>query len=146
MNLFEFDFDPRYQPFLRMLGVTPLTAGVEISEGRLLVRFGPWRVDTAVDNVTEVALSGGFKWYRALGPRLSLADRGLTFGTAVDRAAHIRFERPIKGFDPFGLFRHPALTVTVARPRQLAEALLLSSRDEMVKRSPARGEHERASR
>ena len=45
--------------------------------------FGPWVCRTAPSNVRAVSLTGPYRWYRAIGPRLSLADHGLTFGTTT---------------------------------------------------------------
>ena len=51
---------------------------------------------------------------KTIGPaHLSLADRGLTFATNRDEGVCIRFHEPVKGIDPLGVLRHPALTVTV---------------------------------
>ena len=52
---------------------------------------------------------------KTAGPaHLSLADRGLTFATNGDRGVCLIMREPVSGIDPFGLLRHPNLTVTVA--------------------------------
>lgn len=82
------------------------------------VRFGPFRMRTPWTNIVGVQASGPLRWYRAIGPRLSLADRGATFGTATDGGVCIRFQRPVAAL--FGPLRiHPGLTVTVADPAAL---------------------------
>ena len=58
-----------------------------------------------------------------LGARLSLADRGLTFGTVATRGVCIQFREPVRGIEPTGLLRHPNLTVTVAEPDLLVTRL-----------------------
>lgn len=98
-------------------------ARVRIGGGMLDVRFGPWRVRTPMVNVRRAEVTGPFRFWTALGPRLSLVDRGLTFGTSTAAGVCIRFDRPVPGLDPFGRLRHPALTVTVADPAGLARAL-----------------------
>ncbi|HVL83279.1 MAG TPA: hypothetical protein VM367_03160 [Pseudonocardia sp.] len=96
---------------------------VRVHGGMLDVRFGPWRVSTPVDNVAGVEVAGPYAWWKALGARLSLVDRGLTFGTSPAAGVCIRFHRPVRGLDPFGLLRHPGLTVTVDDPAELVRAL-----------------------
>ncbi len=60
---------------------------------------------------------------KSVGVRLSMVDRGITFGTNGDRGVCIRFHRPVPAADPFGLLRHPATTVTVADPEGLVAAV-----------------------
>ena len=85
--------------------------------------FGPWRLRTTRTNIREATLSGPFRWYRAIGVRLSLSDRGRTFGTNVDRGVCTTFWRPVPALLPLGVVRHRALTVTVVEPERLAAVL-----------------------
>jgi hypothetical protein len=78
-------FDPRFRIPLAALGVTPATAHVTVTADRLVACFGPWTCRTAPANVRTVDVTGPYHWYRAIGPRLSLADHGLTFGTTPAR-------------------------------------------------------------
>jgi hypothetical protein len=118
-----FDFDVRFYPFLSVLGVGPSTAGVVICSGVLHVRFGPWVVETPLANVAEADTTGPYNLWKTLGTRVSLADRGLTFATNTRSGLCVRFHEPVRGADPFGLLRHPGLTMTVADPTALAERL-----------------------
>ncbi len=120
---FEFAFDPRFRLPLAALGITPSTAHFTIGPDRLLACFGPWVVRTAPSNVRAVCITGPYRSYRAIGARLSMADRGLTFGSSVGPGVCMLFRDPVRGFDPLGLLRHPGLTVTVARPEALAAAV-----------------------
>ncbi|MGC7095280.1 hypothetical protein ACPZ19_11485 [Amycolatopsis lurida] len=122
----EFFFDPRWQPVLQAVGVRPSTAGVRVRRNELSVRFGPWRVHTPIANIRDVRLTGPFNPIKAIGPRLSLTDRGLTFGTNTAIGVHVRFHQPVRGVDPWGLVKHPALTLTCAEP-QILKKLLSSS-------------------
>ncbi len=124
---FEFDFDPRYRRLLSVLGITPRTAHVTLGDGRLSARFGRWAVETPLDNLSGAELTGPYKAYKVIGPHLSLADRGLTFGTNTTRGACITFRRPVRGMDPIGLLRHPGLTVTVREPERLVQAVVGSA-------------------
>ncbi len=121
---FRFDFDPRLAPFSFAVGVTPLTSGVEVADGELRARFGPWFLRTPVDNVEAAEVTGPYSLAKVVGPpRLSLSDRGLTFATNTRRGVCIRFKQPVTGALPFGVLKHPALTVTVDDPAALADAL-----------------------
>jgi hypothetical protein len=113
---FEMAFDPRFRLPLAALGVTPATAHVTVTAGHLIACFGPWTCRTTPANVRAVAVTGPYRWYRAIGPRLSLAGHGLTFGTSTARGACLQLREPVPGIDPLGVIRHPDLTLTVADP------------------------------
>ncbi|MGW5720923.1 hypothetical protein ACWEVP_32445 [Amycolatopsis sp. NPDC003865] len=98
-------------------------SGLELDADGLRVRFGPWSVTTPLANIAGAEASGPFTPLRALGVRLSLADRGLTFGTTTEGGVCLRFREPVRGIDPWGLIRHPGLTVTVCEPDLVAEAI-----------------------
>jgi hypothetical protein len=118
---FPFRFEPRFGRLLRLLGITRDTAGVTVGPDRLVARFGRWRVDTPLGNVASAELTGPYRpWMKVIGPHLSLADRGLTFGTNTDAGVCLRFHRPVAGLDPLGVIRHPGLTLTIEDPAGLA--------------------------
>jgi hypothetical protein len=120
---FPLAFDPRFRVPLAAVGVTPATAHVTLGPDRLVACFGPWSCRTTPANVREVTITGPYRWYRAIGPRLSLADRGLTFGATTARGVCLLFREPVRGLDPLGLLRHPGLTLTVADPPRFAAAV-----------------------
>lgn len=126
--------EPRYFPFAErrpfsaafsLLGVRAPGSGVRIDDdlGLLVVRFGPWRLRTALENIDGVEVGGPYPMLEVLGVRVSAEDRGLTFGTGTVAGVCIRFHRPVAGVEPTGLLRHPSLTVTVAQPERLAADL-----------------------
>jgi hypothetical protein len=119
-----FSFDPRFVVPAAAFGVTPVTTSVTVDADRVVVRFGPWRMAVDRDNIAGVEVSGPYQLWKVLGPpRLSLADRGITFATNADRGVCLRLHRPVSGIEPTGTFRHPGLTVTVADPPALAALL-----------------------
>lgn len=121
---FAFRFTPSYRRLSRLVGVTPRTARVEVSDEGLDARFGPWRVRTPLSNISSVEVTGPYAFVKTAGPaRLAVTDRGLTFATNGDRGVLVKFGEPVRGLDPFGLLRHPELTVTVAEVDALAELL-----------------------
>jgi hypothetical protein len=117
---FEMAFDPRFRLALAALGVTPATAHVTVTADRLVACFGPWTCRTTPANVRAVDVTGPYRWYRAIGPRLSLTDHGLTFGTTPARGVCLQLREPVPGIDPLGVLRHPGLTLTVAGPDRFA--------------------------
>lgn len=121
---FTFAFDTPLALAALPFGVTPFTTRLDIADGRLHVRFGPWSVTTTLDNVAGAEATGPYTWFKVAGPaHISLKDRGLTFATNTRRGVCIRFKEPVTGIDPGGLVKHPALTVTVDRPDDLVAAL-----------------------
>ncbi|TCB98553.1 hypothetical protein E0H26_09310 [Micromonospora zingiberis] len=126
---FGFRFDPSWRPVLALLGVRPSTAWVLVDANDLAVRFGPWRLRTTRDNVAGVETTGPYRWWRAIGTRVSASDVGITFGTSTAGGLCVRFVRPVPALLPGGWPRHPGLTVTVADPDALARALTVPPRD-----------------
>jgi len=120
---YDFSFAAVARPMLAALGVRPATAWVAVTHDLLDVRFGPWRVRTPLVNVFSAEPTGPLNAVTVLGPRLSLADLGLTFGSDTRGGVCIRFRRPVRGFEPFGLLHHPGLTVTVTTPGLLVTRL-----------------------
>lgn len=121
---FTFSFERRYRAPARLFGVTPRTTGIEVVGGRLRVRFGPWRVETTLDNIASVSLTGPYAFLKTAGPaHLGITDRGLTFATNSRTGVCLEFGMPVPGIDPLGVIRHPNLTVTPSDPAALAAAL-----------------------
>ena len=121
--VYDFKFDTHWRPLLAAMGVTPRAARVVLLEDRFVARFGPWVVRTPYANVREVCVTGPYRWYTAIGARLSFADRGLTFGTTTSGGVCMLFNEPITGLEPFRVIQHPGLTVTVDDPEGFATAL-----------------------
>ncbi|MCA1834473.1 MAG: hypothetical protein ABR548_00165 [Actinomycetota bacterium] len=111
---YSFAFDDRFRLPLRGLGITESTAYADLGRDHMLVKFGLWTVAMRYDNIDHLQASGPYAWYRTIGARLSLRDRGLTFGTNADAGVCVFFKKPVTGFDPLGFIKHPALTLTLA--------------------------------
>ncbi|MGH3874814.1 MAG: hypothetical protein ACRDSR_25475 [Pseudonocardiaceae bacterium] len=104
--------------------MTYWTAKVCVDDMTLYIRFGPWRVRTPLSNVMSTTRTGPFSLIKTIGPaHLSFADRGMTCATNGEQGLCIRFIKPVRGLDPLGLLRHPAVTVTVADCDSLARVL-----------------------
>lgn len=124
---FPFAYDGSSGRLAKALGFGRGRAFVDVDDTTLVARFGPWVVETARNNVASVEVTGPYQAWRVVGPHVSLADRGLTFGTSTRRGACIRFHEPVRGAEPSGRLRHPGLTVTVERPEALAALLHVSA-------------------
>ena len=121
---FPFCFDLTYRRLARLFGVTPERAWVELSEGELEARYGPWRVRTRRSNIADAEVTGPYAFLKTAGPaRLGITDRGLTFASNGDRGVCITFHSPVPGIERSGRIRHPELTVTVRDVDGLIEAL-----------------------
>jgi hypothetical protein len=120
----DFAIDPRYERVLRLFGVRPGRAWIELDAQRVRVRFGLWRFESQVANIDRVQLTGPYRSaLRAIGPHISLKDRGISFGTNTRLGVCVLFRRPVPGRETLGLVRHPGLTVTPVRPEDFARAL-----------------------
>ena len=118
----------RYHFYRRLLHIwlgavdVPLRDGVTIADGeRFVATFGLLRVDTPLDNIADTHITGPYRWWTAVGPRISFSDDGLTFGTNPDAGLCIHFRNKIKRV--IGFRGHSALTVTVADPQALEARL-----------------------
>jgi len=120
---FPYHYDFRFASMWLSAGVLPWRDGVTITDDdRLVATFGIFRVDTPLHNIADAHVTEGYRWWTAIGPRLSLADDGLTFGTNHRAGTCIHFRDKIHRV--LGFRDHSALTVTVADPAGLASALI----------------------
>jgi hypothetical protein len=121
---FDFRFASAYRRAARPFGITPERAWVEVDDEQLIANYGPWRLRTPRSNITRVAITGPYRFYRTAGPaRLGVTDAGLTFASNGDLGVLITFRKRVAAIDPLGLIRHPELTVTVTDVEGLARAL-----------------------
>ena len=108
---------------LRLIGVRPGAAQVELTaDGRLVATFGRLQVETPIANVCGYRLTGPYRWWKAIGPRGSLADDGFSFGSSTHGGVCICF-RDWVSTRYVGGGRLEALTVTVDDVDGLASAL-----------------------
>ena len=121
-RFFPYEVDGRFLPVWLACGLRRETDGVTLAEdGTFLATFGWFRLLTTLDNVEGAHVTEGYRWWTAVGPRLSMADDGITFGTNSKAGACVHFRDPVRRV--IGLRDHSALTVTVAEPHALVEAL-----------------------
>lgn len=123
-NAFRFRFTRGYRAAARPFGITPERAWVRVSDDRLEARYGPWRAATPLTNIAGVSITGPYQFIKTAGPaHLGVTDRGLTFASNGRQGVELRFHQPIRSGGPYGMLRHPNLTLTVDDPQALATLL-----------------------
>jgi hypothetical protein len=121
-QFFAYRFDMRFAPVWLPFAARPRRDGVTIThDGMFRATFGFLKLETALDNLAGGHITDGYRWYRAIGARLSLVDDGLTFGTNAERGVCVHFRDPVPRV--IGRRPHPALTVTVDDCEGLVEAI-----------------------
>ena len=121
-QFFRYAIDPRYLPVLLPFLLRPSRDGVTLTDDGLFVAtFGLVTIKTPRTNVTGAHITEDYRWWTAVGLRMSLADDGLTFGTNNRRGVCVHFGEKVRS----ALRRsgHSALTVTVADTEGLELAL-----------------------
>lgn len=109
---FPYRFDMRYALLWAPLAARPSRDGVIVDDETFRATFGILRLETPRENILGGHITEGYRWYTAIGARLSLADDGLTFGTNTERGVCVHFREKVPRV--IGFRRHSALTVTVA--------------------------------
>jgi len=119
---FAYAVDKRYLPVLLPFLLRPARDGVTLTdEGSLVATFGLFKIATPLSNVTGAHVTRDYRWWTAVGIRMSAVDDGLTFGTNHDRGVCIHFGEKVSS--PLRRRGHSALTVTVADVEGLTTAL-----------------------
>jgi hypothetical protein len=119
---FGYAVDNRYLPVLLPFLLRPAKDGVTLTdEGSFVATFGLFKVTTQLSNVTGAHVTLHYRWWTAVGVRMSRVDDGLTFGTNRDGGVCIHFAEKVPS--PLRRRGHSALTVTVADLEGLTKAL-----------------------
>lgn len=116
---FRIRVGPRSRPVILLWGARPATAWAEVDDHELRARFGPFRIRTPLDNIVSWRIEGPFVWIKAIGVRMGILKRDLSFAGAAHGGLRVDVREPI----PWGPFRVPALYVGVDDLDGLAEAL-----------------------
>lgn len=120
---FPFRFDWLMAPASAAVGVLPLTTWVDVGD-EVSIRFGPWSMRFGRDAVVSAEVTGPYALPKVIGPpRLSLADRGVTFATTRTAGVCLRLDEARPAIEPLGVLRHPGVTVTVVEPDELVRLL-----------------------
>jgi hypothetical protein len=119
---FKYAVDGRVLPFLVPFGFRRSKDGITITdEGDFRATFGLLALRTQMDNISESHITRGYRWWTAIGARMSFVDDGLTFGTNATAGVCIHFRNKVSS--PLRRKGHSALTVTVEDLQGLVHAL-----------------------
>jgi hypothetical protein len=121
-HTYLYDIDKKFLPVLLPFGLRPKSDGIRLDDdGQLSATFGWLRFQTILSNVDDAHITRGYRWWTAIGPRMSFVDDGLTFGTNNKAGVCIHFREKVAS----ALSRkgHSALTVTVADLEGLTRTL-----------------------
>ncbi len=117
---FAYRLGARSRPLLRLFGVRgPENAWVDLDEETLTARFGWASAETPIANISGWRIEGPWRWITAIGVRMSVRHRDLTFGGSPRGGVRLDFKTPIH----VGPIRPPALYLTVEDLDGLAAAL-----------------------
>ncbi|HEY1443318.1 MAG TPA: hypothetical protein VGF51_00360 [Acidimicrobiales bacterium] len=125
---FGYAVDKRYLPVLIPFLLRPAKDGVTLTdEGSFVATFGLFKITTSRSNITGAHITRHYRWWTAVGVRMSRVDDGLTFGTNHDGGVCIHFGDKVPS--PLRRSGHSALTVTVEDLEGLTTALGRNNRD-----------------
>jgi hypothetical protein len=137
---FSFAFERPLDTCARWFAVVPPRSYVRVDDHGFEAVYGLWRVATVWTNVVGVERTGPYEAWKVAGPaRVSWADRGITMAATTIGGVCLRFRRPVKGIEPFGVLRHPAVTLGVDDVEQFArivEELIANAPSEAVMAQP----------
>jgi hypothetical protein len=115
---FPLRIEPRYRSLLRIFGVRPGNAHVDLGE-QLESRFGWSRIVTPVANISRWSIEGPWLALTAIGVRRGIRDGVISFAGTATGGVRLDFrERPRYFF-----LRPPALYVAVEDLEGFAAAL-----------------------
>ncbi|HXN61839.1 MAG TPA: hypothetical protein VN886_15440 [Acidimicrobiales bacterium] len=119
---FAYAIDKRYLPVVLPFLLRPARDGVTLTEGgSFLATFGLFKITTPRSNISGAHITRNYRWWTAVGVRMSRVDDGLTFGTNHSAGVCIHFVDRVPS--PLRRSGHSALTVTVADLEGLTTAL-----------------------
>ena len=117
---FAYRLAPRSGWVLWLFGVHgPEDASVDLDDERLVARFGWSSATIPLSNIRSWRIEGPWRWITAIGVRMSLRHRDLTFGGSPAGGVRLDFHEPIR----VAFLRPPALYLTVQDLDGLAAAL-----------------------
>ena len=109
----------RSRPLLRLFVVGPGNAWIDVND-ELVASFGRYGLRTPMSNVTGYRIEGPWLWITAIGVRMSLRHRDVTFGGSHHGGVRIDFREPVNWL---WRLRAPALYVSADDNDALAAAL-----------------------
>jgi len=90
-----------------LFGATPETAWAEVDEGGFRARFGRSSFGTELANLERWRIEGPFRWITAIGIRMSIRHRDVSYAGSPHGGVRIDFRRPVR----WGPFNVPAFYI-----------------------------------
>ena len=107
---YPFRLGARSRPLLRLFGVRGVeSAYVDLDPSTFQARFGRFAVSTPLTNIASWQIEGPWRWITAIGVRMSVRHRDLTFGGSPRGGVRVDFRDRVR----VGPVAIPALYVTV---------------------------------
>lgn len=107
-NRFPIRIGARSGSLVRLLfGATPETAWAEVDGEGLRSRFGRFHLETPLENIAHWRIEGPFRWITAIGVRMSVRHRDVSFAGSPHGGVRMDFRVPIR----YGRVSVPALYV-----------------------------------
>jgi len=109
-------------PLRILFGVRPDNAWVDVGEppdGDLVVSFGWTRFVTPVGNIDRWRIEGPWRWITAIGIRMSIRHRDVSFDGSHHGGVRMDFRTPVR----WSIFRVPAIYASADDLDGLAAAL-----------------------
>jgi len=103
---------------LRLFGASPERAWVDLGDS-LDARFGWSSMTTPIENCVRWSIEGPWRALTAIGVRMSIRHRDITFGGTPRGGVRVDFREPPR----LGIFRPPAVYLTVEDLEGFAAAL-----------------------
>jgi hypothetical protein len=94
----------RSRGIVRLFGATPATAYADVGDD-LEIRFGRFRIRTPIANVARYRIEGPFPWITAIGVRMSVRHRDVSFCGSSHGAVRMDLVERV----PWGPIRVPAV-------------------------------------
>jgi len=92
---FPIRLQPGLRPILLLFGVRRDRAAVRLDNRRLVARFGFFRAETTLANISRWDITGPYRWWRAVGVRRTLGTHDLSFGGSAHGGLCVHFREPI---------------------------------------------------
>ena len=100
----------RSAPLLRVLfGVTPARAWAQIADGLVSARFGWWRFQVPISQVSGWRIEGPWRWITAIGVRRGIRHGDVSFAGSPHGGVRLDFHTPAR----WGIVRPPAFYLGV---------------------------------
>jgi hypothetical protein len=90
-----------------IFGATPETAWAEVGLDGFRARFGRFHFEAGSENLARWRIEGPFRWITAIGIRMSVRHRDLSFAGSPHGGVRIDFRVPVR----YGPLRVPAFYV-----------------------------------